>query len=95
MTTIAFKPGAAEPLALRPNGPDGLPAPLPGTALELRIQAGTACITLPGVLIADAHEVDLNALDLPPRLYRASIYYDEGAGMRWRSDLYLNILGGC
>ena len=34
-------------------------------------------------------------IDLPPRVYRASEYYDAGTGWRWVADHVLNIEGGC
>ena len=100
MTTITWRRGSADPLVFQPVQTDGTPAPLDGLAMQLRVQAGSACIPLDGVATgegADAgFEVSLMSLiDLPPRVYRASEYYDAGNGWRWVADHVLNIEGGC
>ena len=100
MSTITWRRGSADPLVFQPVQADGTPAPLDGLAMQLRVQAGSVCIPLDGVATgagADAgFEVSLMPLiDLPPRVYRASEYYDAGNGWRWVADHALNIEGGC
>ena len=87
MTTVSIKPGASDPLVMRPS--------VMATAAELRIDSGTACIVVAGVVAADTFTFDLNALVLTPRLYPVSIYFDHGTGMKKSGEFNLLIEGGC
>ena len=97
MASIMFKPGEAEPLAIQPEQEDGATPDLTGVSVQLRVQSGATCIALDGVLDAEGQlfEVDLNTLDLPPRLYPATIYFDWGDGYRHTGHLNLIVEGGC
>ncbi len=97
MASIMFKPGEAEPLAIQPEQDDGTTPDLTGVSMQLRVGSGATCITLDGVLDADEQlfTVDLNTLDLPPRLYPATIYFDWGEGYRHSGHLNLIVEGVC
>ena len=100
MATITWRRGSHDPIVFQPVQPDGSLAPLDGLTMQLRVRVGGACIPLDGVATgvgADAgFDVSLMPLiDLPPRVYRASEYYDAGTGWRWVADHILNIEGGC
>ena len=95
MTTINLRLGGSEPLVIRPKQPDGTMPDLTGSTMQLRIGAGDACITVPGTITDDGYELDLNGLDLAPRLHTASIWIDWGNGWRWQGDVFLNVTGGC
>ena len=99
MTTIPYKPGASGPFVMIFEDLAGTAIDYPAT--ELRISTGTGCIALAGTritVISEGAEVPayrFDLPDLPPRLYRASPYYDAGDG--WRSPHEFDILyrGGC
>lgn len=95
MTTINLRIGGSEPLVFRPEQPDGTMPDLTGGAMQLRIGAGSTCIIVPGAVTDDGFEVDLNDIALPPRLYRASVWFNWGSGWRWQGDVLLNVTGGC
>lgn len=100
MTTITWRAGSADPLVFQPLQPDGTPAPLDGLAMQLRVQAGAQCIPLDGVPTGTGDQAGFDVslmplIDLPPRLYVASEYYDAGNGWRWVADHNLLIEGGC
>ena len=97
MTVFSFKPGAAAPLAIRPEQDDGTVPDIAGVAMELRIDTGSTCLTLPGVLDPEDQlfEIDVNALDLPPRLYPASVCFDWGDGWVREGIIHLDIERGC
>lgn len=95
MTTINLRLGGSEPLVIRPKQPDGTMPDLTGSTMQLRIGVGGACIVVPSTITDDGYELDLNSLDLTPRLYTAAIWIDWGAGWRWQDDMLLNITGGC
>ena len=95
MTTINLRVGGSEPLVIRPKQPDGTMPDLAGSTMQLRIGAGDACLTIPSTITDDGYELDLNSLDLSPRLHTASIWIDWGRGWRWHRDLFLNVTGGC
>ena len=95
MTTINLRLGGSEPLVIRPKQPDGTMPDLTGSTMQLRIGAGDACIVVPSTITDDGYELDLNSLDLPPKLHTASIWIDWGRGWRWQGDVFLNVTGGC
>ena len=95
MTTINLRLSGSEPLVIRPKQPDGTMPDLTGSTMQLRIGAGDACLTLPSTITDDGYELDLNGLDLAPRLYTASIWIDWGRGWRWQGNVFLNVTGGC
>lgn len=95
MTTINLRLGGSEPLVLQPELEDGTMPDLTGSALQLRIGADDACLTVPSTITADGYQVDLNGLDLPPSLHTASIWTDWGNGWRYHGDVFLNVTGGC
>lgn len=95
MTTITHRIGGSEPIVLQPEQEDGTMPDLTGSAMELRIGTGDACLKIPGTITADGYEVDLNGLDLAPRLHTASIWTDWGNGWRHQGDVFLNVTGGC
>lgn len=95
MTTITHRRGSADTLIFRPEQPDGTMPDLAGAAMQLRLQAGPTCVALDGVPDGDGFAVALAPLDLPPRPYPASVYYDWGAGWRHHGDMTITIEGGC
>lgn len=95
MTTINLRLGGSEPLVLQPEQEGGTMSDLTGSTMQLRIGAADACIVLPGAVTQDGYEVDLNGLDLPPKLHTASIRIDWGRGWRWQGYMFLNITEGC
>lgn len=95
MTTITLRLGGSEPLVLQPEQEDGTMPDLNGSTMQLRIGAGDACLTIPSTITPDGYEVDLNGLDLPPKLHNASIWIDWGRGWRWQGDMFLNVTEGC
>lgn len=95
MPTYDVRIGASYPLVFQLEDEAGAPVPLTGTALELRISTGTACIVLPGVIVGDRFQVSTDSLDLPPRLYPAAIYFDQGEGLMREGEILINVLGGC
>lgn len=95
MTTINLRLGGSEPLVIRPKQPDGTMPELTVSTMQLRIGAGDACIVAPSTITDDGYELDLNSLDLPPKLHTASIWIDWGHGWQWQDDMFLNVTGSC
>ena len=95
MATITHRAGSAERLVFAPMDETGELADLTGLSMQLRIGAGAECVVLDGEAGPEGFNIDLTALDLPPRLYRASEYYHDGHGWRWIADHNLHIIGGC
>ena len=96
MTTISFKPGATGPFALAFTDDEG--NALSWDAVQLRIQAGSTCQSISGTASDGRWVFDLDGLNLPPRVYPVTVYFDEGDGFRQLlggSDLLFNITGGC
>ena len=105
MTTIAFEPGAADPVPLRLEDDVGTPIDTSGWQMELRVHLSAGCVVVPTARDTDGQFViDANAITLPPhgRAYRAVMYVDRGEG--WRllvgsdgepSDIRLRILEVC
>lgn len=93
MTTITYKPGASGPFVVRFEDDDG--AALDYGRAQLRIQRGAQCLMLDGRPAEAGWQFDMDALDLPPRLYTASIYYDAGEGWRLGEMVNLYVQGGC
>lgn len=87
MATYTFKLDDPVPLVMRPS--------VMPTDAELRVSNGATCIPLTGTIGAESVSFDLSGLTLPPRLYRASIYFDFGDGLQWSGDLNLSVMGGC
>ncbi|MFB9225196.1 hypothetical protein [Paracoccus cavernae] len=95
MDVLKYRLGTVGGLVFAPEQPDGTPPPLGGLRMELRVAAHGQCIVLHGVPVAEGFEVDLAELDLPPRLYPASVYYIDQRGAQPPGTFYLNIEGGC
>lgn len=95
MTTITYRLGTVGRLVFAPEQPDGTLPDLTDLRMELRVAAQGQCIVLQGVQVAGGFEVDLAELDLPPRLYPASVYYIDQSGAQPPGTVYLNIEGGC
>ena len=106
MTTIPYKPGASGPFVMVFEDLAG--AAVEYQAVELRISAGSQCIPITGTRIevtqngaaVPAYRFDLP--DLPPRLYKASPYFNAGDGMRQATDaemkpqdIHILYEGGC
>ena len=93
MATVSVKPGSAGPFVV--SIADDAGVVMDDLPRELRIDAGSACITITTEWDGEYWVADLNALSLPPRLYPVSVYYlTEG---QWRLADQFNMLieGGC
>ncbi|GLK63359.1 hypothetical protein [Paracoccus kondratievae] len=95
MSTITYRLGSSDHLGVRPLQPDGTVPDLTGVSIQLRIDNGGVCIPLDGAADGDALFIDLAGLDMPPRVYRAAIWFDWGDGWDHGGDLLLNVEGGC
>ncbi|MFD2842977.1 collagen-like triple helix repeat-containing protein [Paracoccus cavernae] len=93
MDVLKYRLGTVGGLVFAPEQPDGTPPPLGGLRMELRVAAHGQCIVLHGVPVAEGFEVDLAELDLPPRLYPASVYYIDQRG-RSRPERSISTLKG-
>lgn len=112
MTTMTYRLGDTGTLGYLPDqNADGTPFLLQGYGLRLRIATGSGYVTLPGrretgqtvmvggvEMTADvaAFEVSPALIDLPPRLYRIAVEYDDSTEDGWREfaeseDHYLNV----
>lgn len=95
MTTITYRLGTDGRLVFAPEQPDGTLPDLTDLRMELRVAAQGRCIVLHGAQVAEGFEVDLAELDLPQRLYPASVYYIDQRGAQPPGAVYINIEGGC
>lgn len=112
MTTMTYRLGDTGRLGYLPDpNPDGTPYGLVGYGLRLRIQTGSGHVTIPGRVVqgqavmvdgteatADVAEFEVTPelIDLPPRLYRIAVEYDDSTADGWREfddteEHYLNV----
>lgn len=95
MATIDLMPGGSGPFVIRPIQPDGTVPDLAGSALQLRINAGAVCLIVNGVIAPDGFELDLDSLELAPRLHPADLWINWGQGWRWHGKMALNVKRRC
>ena len=65
---------------------------LTASAMQMRVSIGDTCLS---TITDDRYEIDLNILDLPPRLYTGSIWIDWANGGAAQGQVLLNVIGGC
>jgi hypothetical protein len=93
MTTVTYKPGASGPLVV--SIADDAGASMDDLPRQLRIGTGSECRIIATTWDGEYWVADLSTLDLPPRLYPVSVYYQDGGNWRLADTFNILIEGGC
>ena len=112
MATMHYRLGDISRLGYIPDpNPDGTPVSLDGYGLRMRIDTIAGYVTIPGTVMQDqvamidgqqrtvdvaSFEISPLVLDVPPRLYRIAVEFDDSTADGWREfadseDHYLNV----
>lgn len=99
METATYRVGEVTRLPFFLRQDSGEPVNLIGSTAWASIQTGAECRVLHGSIsepLTGLIEIDIDNLDLPPRLYRATLWVLWSNGWQWPvAEFCINIEGGC